>query len=196
MTRVGASLVGARPEIVAAVDALRTIAAQRGIEFDIAEYGGLRTQADTTRILQYRAADYAVAVQKGEIPKGYDINKFRPIAQWGKSMHNYGAAFDVIVTKKPANMTGLQALNYLKDQAPKLGLVDGRDFGDGPHFELPGGLDAAKAAWYKMTGTRFFDQAVTAVNDAVDAVAADPKPTLAFLLFVLLVLLVIRRKGK
>lgn len=152
----GTSLVGARPELTKALTALHAIAAQAGITFEVAAYGGLRTKADTALILDYRAADFAKAVKRGEVSANTDINKWRPISPWGKSMHNYGAAFDVVVREAPPGMSRLAALNFLKDQADAIGLVDGRQFGDGPHFELPGGLAAARAAWMKLSGTNFF----------------------------------------
>lgn len=156
LTGKGTSLIGARPELTRAYDALTQIADVAGITFCVANYGGLRSQADTALIKQIRIDEYNAAVQRNPATALTDINDWRPIADWGSSMHNYGAAFDVFVTGTPPTMSRLTALNFLKDQADAIGLVDGRNFGDAPHFELPGGLSLAKAEWQKMTGTAFF----------------------------------------
>lgn len=152
-------LNGARPELLAAVSALAAVVAQEhpGLEFDVADFGGMRSEADTAKILTYRDNDWDAAVRADPtLPRRTTKHAWRPIAPWGNSMHNYGAAFDVQITKAPAGMSRLAALNIVKDYAPVIGLVDGRDFGDGPHFELPGGLAAARAAWLKQTGTKVF----------------------------------------
>jgi hypothetical protein len=184
---LGTSLEGARPELLAALDALRAIADQQGVKFRIADFGGLRTAADTSLILGYRDADWAAAVRANPtLAKTTTKEKWRPIAPWGASMHNYGAAFDVVVTEAPAGWSKLAALNFLKDQSDAIGLVDGRDFGDGPHFELPGGLAAAKAAWQKMTGTSFFQS----LSESTSVLSLGLIATFAVVVY----FLVIRRK--
>lgn len=158
----GTSLDGARPELLSALTALRAVVAQEhpGLEFTIANYGGMRTAADTALILQYRDIDFAAAVRADPtLPQRISIDDWRPIAPYGRSMHNYGAAFDVRVTKTPAGLSNLAALNIIKDYADVVGLVDGRDYGDPPEFALPGGLAAAKAAYQAMTGTTIFSSA-------------------------------------
>lgn len=155
----GRSLDGARPELLTAEAALRAVVAQEhpGLLWQIADYGGMRNEEYTKTILQDRVNDWAVAIRHDpSLPKRTTMERWRKIAPFGHSMHNYGAAFDVEVIGTQRGISGLQALNILKDYAPVVGLIDGRDFGDPPHFELPGGLDAAKAAWEKQTGTKIF----------------------------------------
>src|SRR5690349_7430810 len=52
------ALARALPQLVAAEQRLRALAEREGITYNVADFGGLRTQADTTLILQYRDADY------------------------------------------------------------------------------------------------------------------------------------------
>jgi hypothetical protein len=157
----GNSVTGARPELLNAIAALRAVIAQEhpSIKWEVADYGGLRTQADTAQILQYRDNDWAAELKRDPTLKLRTTKEaWRPISPWGSSMHNYGAAFDVVITGTPAGMSRLAALNIVKDYADVVGLVDGRNFShpDPPHFELPGGLAAARLAWEKMTGTKIF----------------------------------------
>lgn len=157
--KLGASLVGARPELTRAFEALRAVVNQEhpGLTFDVAAYGGMRSAADTSRILTYRENDWAAAVRaKPSLAQTTTKEKWRAIAPWGSSMHNYGAAFDVEITGTPAGMSRLAALNIVKDYADVVNLIDGRAFDDPPHFELPGGLAKAKAEWERMTGTKIF----------------------------------------
>lgn len=135
------SIAGALPQLIVAHDALLARAHAMGIDFDIADYGGVRTFADTVLILSYRAADYAAAVLTHPSTANIPINTWRPIAPFGSSMHNYGAAFDVIITQG-----GGDALDRLKAIAPQVGLSSSVP-NDPPHFELPISLDEAKAAW-------------------------------------------------
>lgn len=139
-----ASLAGVLPELAAAEMKLRTLAAERGIFYTIANFGGVRSEADTNRILKYRDDDYAVYVrqmqQAGKTPA--DKQTFRPIAPFGGSMHNFGAAFDAEMVK--GTLAQLGAL------APQAGLKWGGTFTtrkDFPHFELPIGLLEAKRRW-------------------------------------------------
>lgn len=139
----------ALPELVAAMQTLARLAGDRGIRFAIADFGGLRTQADTVTILGYRDTEYGIYAaqmrQAGKVP--LPINQWRPIAPYGTSYHNYGAARDITITAKPATMTAAQALAVVGSLAPQAGLRWGHSFGDDPHFELPITLDEARRRW-------------------------------------------------
>lgn len=139
-----ATLAGVLPELAVAEAKLRALAAARGLVYTVADFGGVRSEADTTRILKYRADDYAVyvAAQKkaGRVPVSIDV--FRPIAPFGSSMHNYGAAFDAEMVRG--------TLEQLGALAPQAGLKWGGTFTtrkDFPHFELPISLADARAKW-------------------------------------------------
>lgn len=144
------SIDGALPQLLTREQMLRTRANALGIEYRIADFGGLRTYADTVLILGYRAADYAAAVAANPATAYTPINEWRPIASFGSSMHNYGAAFDVKVTKMPPGMSEYTALTRLKAIAPSIGLRSNVP-NDLPHFELPLSLDEARRAWGDRT---------------------------------------------
>lgn len=139
------SLTGELPETVDAFNALDQYARSQGIAIAIADYGGVRTQADTTQILEYRQNDYNAAVAAGKIPATMTLDQFRPIAPFGSSYHNYGAAFDITIQARPASMTAYDALALLGAYAPAIGLRWGGYFSnpDTPHFELAISLDDA-----------------------------------------------------
>ncbi len=149
------TLTGVLPETANAWNRLSTYANAHGITIAVADFGGIRTQADTTRILQYRDADYKAAVDSGAIASSMSLQRFRPIAAFGSSYHNYGAAFDVRVVSRPAGMTEQAALKQLGSFAPTLGMRWGGTFTnpDTPHFELAISLDEAKRRYGVMTGT-------------------------------------------
>lgn len=166
------------PELAAAKQRLEQAAAAhaRRVAFKLANYGGTRTQADTTEILGYRDADYAVYVKslkpgQSPIPK----TEWRKIAPYGSSYHNYGAAFDVEPTSidgidihtsptpaviwrsdpKRAARLAQEAQDVLDTLAAGAGLRSGDSFKDEPHFELPITLTAARAMWgnFQETGS-------------------------------------------
>jgi hypothetical protein len=143
------SLSGALPETVAAYDALDQYARSVGIGIALADFGGLRTLSDTTRILGYRQQDFDAAVAAGQVSADTTLNQFRPIAPFGSSYHNYGAAFDITIQSRPASMTTDQALRTLASYAPSIGLRWGGTFRnpDPPHFELAITLAAAQAKY-------------------------------------------------
>lgn len=149
------TLAGALPELRAAYDALDQYARSIGISIALADYGGVRTEADTTQILQFRDADYAVALRAGVIRPDTTLRQFRPINAFGTSWHNYGAAFDVRIIARPSSMTDGQALAKLGAAAGRFGLRWGGTFTtpDTPHFELAIPLADAKARYDAMTGT-------------------------------------------
>lgn len=144
------SLDGALPQLLAGLNQLRARASALGISFDIADFGGVRSQADTVLIMAYRAADYAAAVVADPSVSDIPINTWRPIAPFGSSMHNYGAAFDVKITRAPGSFGS--ALQQLKAAAPSCGLRSNVP-NDPPHFELPISLDEARAQWEAQGNT-------------------------------------------
>jgi hypothetical protein len=145
------ALRNALPELIAAEQRLRKNATNHGITYVIAEFGGIRSQADTTQAMKYREADYAVyrANARAKNQTVLDINTFRPIAPFGNSWHNYGAAFDVFVTVVPEGRTQQWGLDILKLAAPSAGLRSNVP-NDPPHFELPVSLSTAKDKWAKF----------------------------------------------
>lgn len=143
------------PALISAERELSRLAAERGILYRIADFGSVRTQSDTTLILKYREQDYAkyAAAEKaaGRVP--VSIEKFRPIAAYGSSYHNYGAAFDVLITKVAPGKTADQSLAILGELAPLAGLRWGGTFSnpDRPHFELQLPLDQVRSMWTAYT---------------------------------------------
>lgn len=142
------AIKGALPQLIVAEQRLSQLAATKGIRYRIAPFGGVRSQADTTRILEYRDADYTAyvsALQPGQkqIPK----EQWRKIAPFGTSYHNYGAAFDIQITTKPQGVTNAQALGIVGSLAEQAGLQWGADFGDEPHFQLRVTLQKASQLW-------------------------------------------------
>lgn len=164
------SLAGALPELRAAYDQLTTFGLAHGISFRVADFGGVRTQADTTLIKSYRTADYQQALNAGAIKPDTTVQQFRPINDFGSSWHNYGAAFDVFIVSKPAGLTEYDAKKQLGSFAPTLGLRWGGRFTnpDTPHFELAIPLSEAKARYAAMTG-----QPAAGVLDRLASVADD-----------------------
>jgi D-alanyl-D-alanine carboxypeptidase len=147
----------ALPELTTAIDALTAAAAPQGITFTTADFGGFRTQADTTEILDDRTADYAVYVARAQAAgtTPVSINQFRPIAPYSKSFHDYGAARDLKITAKPSTLSTAQALGALGAIAPSVGLRWGGTFthADPVHFELAIPLSQAAAMWAAYTGS-------------------------------------------
>lgn len=141
-------LVGVDPQLAAAEDRLRALAAANGLAYSVnrEESGGfVRSQADTAKYMAYRDAEwmaYAAAEKKaGRVP----VNKYtwRPIAAFGSSYHNFGAAFDVTMVR--GTYAALGAL------AARAGLVWGGTFPaarkDIFHFQLPISILEARARW-------------------------------------------------
>lgn len=134
---------------------LRSIAQSLGIGYALAQYGGMRTQADTNQILGYRLNDYRAAIKKNPTVARIPIDTWRPIAPFGRSLHNWGAAFDIIITAAPPGWTAAKALAALGAMAPQAGLRWGGTFSkdrlDPPHFELPMSVVDARAAYLQFT---------------------------------------------
>jgi hypothetical protein len=180
------SIAGALPALVVAHGQLLASAHARGIDFDVANFGGVRTFADTVLIMAYRAADYAAAVASNPAVSEIPINTWRPIAPFGSSFHNFGAAFDVKITQAPSGMSFETALNQLKTLAPSVGLRS-NVANDPPHFELPMTLEQAKSAWESQGNQPGAIQILTTSN----AVAAT---TVAVIVAALLALAALRRR--
>ncbi len=164
---VPAALTGCLPELGAAWDALTQAAAAAGGTFTLNDYGGVRTQADTTQILGYRQTDYEAAVASGAIPPDTTLQQFRPIAPWGHSYHDFGAAFDV--TAHGITQAALGAL------APSCGLRWGGTWStpDPAHFELDISLAEARAKWDTWVASGGRSDALSLTQEAGVA-AQDP----------------------
>jgi hypothetical protein len=145
------AIAGALPELVRAEQELSRLAAERGIRYAIAPFGGVRSLSDTTRILSIREVEYKVYAanekKAGRAPVA--INTWRAIAPFGNSFHNYGAAFDVRPTTWPQGKTFQWAHDQLDEIARthNLGLRSGDSFNDEPHFELAITLNEARKRW-------------------------------------------------
>lgn len=159
------TLAGALTETQAAYNQLEDLASNHGIAFRIANFGAVRTLADTNQILAYRQADFNAAVRAGQVSPDTSLNKFRPIAPFGTSFHNYGAAFDLLILQTPQGTApdpngdtpapgADAALRLLGSLAPSLGLRWGGSFknSDPRHFELAITLDQAKQAYAAEVG--------------------------------------------
>ena len=125
-----------------------TLESQYGISIGIAEYGGFRALDDLETILAIRNREFEQAVAAGELAANTDINAWRPIAPYGHSFHNYGAAFDIRV--KPGGGAGYsdeQVFEIAGQWAPALGLRWGGGFPnpDTDHFEREVSLAQARA---------------------------------------------------
>lgn len=142
---------GMLPQTRAAYAALKTWLANQSIDVTLADFGGFRTQADTTLILDYRETDYAADVRAGRVnPAVTSIDAYRPIAPYGESYHDYGAAFDIVPsTPYPSGMGYDSILKLAGSHAAAVGLTWGGTFHnpDPRHFQLRGTLDDARAKW-------------------------------------------------
>ena len=159
---------------VVAFEHLQQQLAVSGIQIGIADFGGFRSQADTTRILDYRTTEYNAAIATGAIAPSTSIDRFRPIAPYGHSFHDYGAAFDIRFKSIPASLTIDQAEAIAGQLAPSLGLRWGGNFTnpDPVHFELDVPLSQARAMFQAETGT-VIDGAAASGGDASAMLGAD-----------------------
>lgn len=175
MPDVPNALAGALPETIAAWNALTDAAAAQGITFTLNDFGGVRTQADTTLIEGYRQTDFQHAVATGQIPADTTLQQFRPIAPWGRSYHDYGAAFDISPVAYPASMGYTGAVKALGALAPSCGLRWGGTWStpDPAHFELPITLTEAAAKWSNWQASGGASDALTTVQQ-VEVTAAQP----------------------
>lgn len=92
-----------------------------------------RTESDTTRDMRNREIEYAAYAAKTANP--LPINTWRPIAPYGKSFHNYGAAADWKIIKN-GGRTDAAIERIVADEAPACGLRSGLSFNDGKHIEV------------------------------------------------------------
>jgi hypothetical protein len=170
-------IAGERPELTRAIANLAALALPLGITFTTANDGGIRSQADTVRDMGYRDDDYAVWLRKWKAthPGRTPISKYewRPIAVFGSSYHNFGAARDLeILTGGP------DALDRLGALAPRVGLRWGGTFPRGrtdrPHFELAIPLLQAKAEWLALGNAPGEATATAPASTVASVVAALP----------------------
>lgn len=162
----------ALPELTQAWYTLEQLAASHGVQMGIADFGGFRTAADTSQILGYRDADYAVYV-KQQRAAGKPVQSetsWRPISPYGSSYHDYGAARDFTVVIKPSSMSVDDAMALVRSLAPAAGLraiYPGVD--DPPHLELPIDLDTARQWWADyQAGTGHYATDATSSSSSSD----------------------------
>jgi hypothetical protein len=138
------------PELVSAWNSLaRDAASNLKIQIGIADDGGFRTEADTTRDLGYRQQEWAIYAanerKAGRTPQA--INVWRPINAFGTSFHNYGAARDAKIISRPAGMSYDAAVKAVRGILARNGLRGISSVNDQLHFELPISLAEAKRRW-------------------------------------------------
>lgn len=140
------------PEMAAKLQQLQAAAAAEGIQTRIADFGGVRDQAMTNLLLQYRQQDYPAYVAQlaktapNQTP--LPIDQWRPIAPWGQSFHDYGAAVDLDPYSWPAALGPLSAARgRLAQLAAQVGLRQPLPASDAHHFELPYSLAAVQNLW-------------------------------------------------
>lgn len=162
---MSANLNGCLSALVDAYNALAQYGTnQYGITFDVADYGGLRSEAQTSTILTYRQNDYNAALAAGEISADTTLQAFRPIAPYGDSWHDYGAAFDLEILNPGQVIDEQTALAVLGAYAPSIGLRWGGHFPDAdpPHFELAIPIATARTLYAQQTGGTAADATGTA----------------------------------
>jgi hypothetical protein len=151
----------ALPELESAWDATVSDAAAEGIQLTIADFGGFRTANDTALILSYKQADYdayaAAARAAGRTPVPitgpWDDGSPRPIAPYGQSWHDYGAARDADIVSFPSSMTLEDAIVRVDAIATANGLDTGAAYSDPLHLQLPVSLDEARARWAEYSSS-------------------------------------------
>lgn len=135
--------------------------AAEGIGIAIADFGGFRTAADTALILEYKQDDYDAYADRerraGRTPVPitgpWEDGSSRPIAEFGKSYHDYGAARDFKIVSKPASMTTQAAELRTAAIAESIGLRSGSSWGDRWHVQLPITLEQAREMWDDYAGS-------------------------------------------
>lgn len=150
---MGLGIDKALPETQDAFRQLKAHADSLGMTIHVLATGGVRTQSDTALYMAYRAADYAAECAVNPATRHIPIGQWRPIAPYGHSFHNYGAAFDIAFDEL-GDYSYDDALASLGGIASVFGLRWGGTFAktetSGPdpvHFELDISLDEAKARW-------------------------------------------------
>ena len=144
----------ALPELLSLWNGVESTAAAEGIAIGIADFGGFRTEGDTALILQYRVDDYNADLSAGRISPTLSLQDYRPIAPYGQSWHDYGAARDFKIVSKPASLSTDDAIARVDTIAESIGLRTGASYGDPWHLELAVPLDQAAAMWadYQAAG--------------------------------------------
>jgi hypothetical protein len=161
----------ALPELADRWAALEQLAGDEGIELGVADYGGYRTAADTAEIVAFKNADYAAytaaARAAGRVPVPitgpWDNGNARPIAPYGRSYHNYGAARDFVIVSFPPWLSVDEAVARVQELGERAGFRSGRTFGDDDHLELPLTLEQAAAAWAEYSSSSSSSAGMTAL---------------------------------
>ncbi len=140
------------PELAFKWAALQAAAAGQGIQLRIADFGGFRDLAMTQQILAYRDADYAAYVKQLAISAPtrtpLPIEVWRPIAPYGSSFHDFGAAVDAYPIAWPASVGNRSdALAIVQQLAPSVGLSNPMPATDPAHFQLPYSLATVQSQW-------------------------------------------------
>lgn len=195
------------PELAAAWQATARDAAAQGIAIAIADEGGTRTPADTARILSYKQDDYNTYAETqrahGRTPLPitgkWDTDSAgrpssRPVASFGSSFHDYGAARDFKVTAKPKGISTAAAMAKVQAIAKTHGLRSLAGIGDSPHLELSITLSDAKQRWSDYINRRgryaSLPAQTVATNDGGGAPGSAALPFLAGIAIVALVVIV------
>lgn len=147
------SLDGTLPELQALYYALVARLSPLGVSVQINDYGGFRTEADTSAILAARQTDYAHAVASGAIPSSESLDQFRAIAPYGESWHDYGAALDLSPLAWPSTETQSTAQAQLVAAAEAVGFAHPLPASDPAHFTLPVSLAQAKSLYQQYYGS-------------------------------------------
>jgi hypothetical protein len=168
----------ALPELVNAWQAAaRDLAANSAIQIGIADFGGTRTQADTTLILGYRDQDYAVYAAQmkaaGKTPQSKAA--WRPIQPYMGSFHDFGAARDAEIVSKPAGMSYDDAVKTIRAAMQRAGLRGISSPNDLLHFELVQPLTTVRDWWndYQNHTGRYADASDGGDTDDADDGSGD-----------------------
>lgn len=165
-------LAGCLPGVEDGYNAVAAYAASLGIAIGVADYGGLRTEAETATILADRQNDYDADLAAGVITSAVSLDQYRPISPFGSSFHNYGAAFDV--GNPDGSALSDHTLTELGENCPD-GFRWGGNFPtpDLPHYELAMTLTDAQAAYEAQTGDSIAGGGDDGADLAAAAVTAD-----------------------
>lgn len=166
------ALRNALPELRQDELKLRAYAAQNGITYAIAEFGGVRTEADTTKLIRwrdeavaaarskaYRAARAAGATETVARQKADAAGRaahYR-VAPFNSGFHPLGAAFDIRIITVPQGKNADWAYKLLGAHAVNIGLRWGGYFSrpaDPYHFELRPARADVSARWQRYVAQR------------------------------------------
>lgn len=164
-------LVNTLPELQARELQLRAIAAAAGILYEIADYGALRTPADTAQLLKWRSEAIANARKSAEdaarkakrsaaqVKAAGDAAAAKAdyrVSPFESGKHGVGAAFDIKIVSTPKGMTTDAAYAYLGARAKECGLTWGGTFSaprDIYHFELTATRAQLEPKWKAYAAT-------------------------------------------